>query len=51
MAPEVFSLGVALLIRPVVAKLWMVCFLVPVRKAVERWLPDGRLKCLLLRKV
>lgn len=38
-------------LRPFILLLVMVVVLVPIRKAVIRWMPEGKLKRILLMKV
>lgn len=45
------SAAVAMFLRPFVLLLVVVLVLLPVRYAVARWMPDGRLKRILLMKV
>lgn len=43
--------AIALFLRPFILLLVMLVVLVPVRKAVIRWMPEGKLKRILLMKV
>ena len=45
------SFAIALLLRPFALFVLLACVLLPIRFAVIRWAPDGRLKRLLLLKV
>lgn len=45
------SFAIAMLIRPLVLFFVLACVLLPIRHAVIRWAPEGRVKRLLLRRV
>jgi hypothetical protein len=45
------SFAVALFLRPFALFVLLACVLLPVRHAVLRWMPEGRLKTLLLLRV
>ena len=51
MSQESINLGIAMAVRPFVYLLVAVAILIPIRLAVIRWFPDGRLKRLLLLPV
>ena len=44
------SVLIALLLKPLLLLVLAVFFLIPARLAVQRWLPDGKLKRFLLRE-
>ena len=45
------SVAIAMFLRPFILLLVMLLVLVPIRKAVIRWMPEGKMKRLLLMKV
>ena len=42
---------IALLLKPLVLLVLFVCVLLPIKLAFQRWMPDGRVKRLLLRRI
>lgn len=42
---------IALLLKPLVLLVLFVGVLLPIRVAFQRWMPDGRIKRLLLRRI
>lgn len=45
------SWALAVMFRPLVAFVLLVCFGLPARLAVQRWMKDGKLKRLLLLRI